>query len=95
MSYENDIQKNLGNTRNLILLGVRADADIKYAEEKWAEAIAERDKVWREKAEEAISRVQVALDICEREGYYLNVEGHKNTKRELQQLLTDMGEKDG
>ena len=28
--YETDITKNLGNNRNLILLGVRADADIHH-----------------------------------------------------------------
>jgi hypothetical protein len=28
--YEKDITENLGSPRNLILLGVRADADIEY-----------------------------------------------------------------
>lgn len=29
-TYEKEITENLGNDRNLILLGVRADADIKH-----------------------------------------------------------------
>jgi len=33
-TYEKDITENLGDNRNLILLGVRADADINYLKEE-------------------------------------------------------------
>lgn len=33
-TYEKDIIENLGDARNLILLGVRADADIDYRDKK-------------------------------------------------------------
>lgn len=33
-TYEKDITENLGDYRNLILLGARADADIKYLNDK-------------------------------------------------------------
>lgn len=32
--YEKDITENLGDNRNLILLGVRADADIKHRNQR-------------------------------------------------------------
>jgi len=33
-TYEKDVTESLGNSRNLILLGVRADADIKHLKGK-------------------------------------------------------------
>lgn len=37
--YEKDISENLGDDRNLILLGVRADADIKHRNDRIRELL--------------------------------------------------------
>ena len=44
-AYEKDIGGNLNSRRNLVLLGVRADADIDYRDQKIAKLTAERDKL--------------------------------------------------
>ncbi len=48
--YETEITENLGNDRNLILLGVRADADIQHLKKQIAAATADASAEQRTEA---------------------------------------------